>query len=334
MNVASLAALLEGGTLDFPFATLLSKAWAALAAREIARPIHIPAGVELITVGGATLGGSGKTPLAIALARDMAARGHRVALVGHAFGARPGRARIVTPDDDVKEVGDEALVAARSLDGTGASVVVADDRANAVIFAATLARTLIVDGPLQSRPARAHRALLAVDAKAPWGSGGLPPRGDLRAPRAALLAACDIVVALGEERPEPNEIPFRPVVHVPTKLAPNARLHGAEPLSLASLATARLGLMLGLARPLRVVGSLERVGIRPLCTMRFRDHAWPPARLLDDAAILARDARLDAWLATEKCATRLPNHLGNVPVVTFAQELELMAPASLFLGLT
>ena len=38
--------------------------------------------------------------------------GARVALVGHAYRATPGRARVVAPDDALHEVGDEALVAA------------------------------------------------------------------------------------------------------------------------------------------------------------------------------------------------------------------------------
>ena len=59
------------------------------------RPVRVPDGVRTVTVGGATLGGSGKTRIAIAIARALASRGERVVLVGHAYRARPVFARFV-----------------------------------------------------------------------------------------------------------------------------------------------------------------------------------------------------------------------------------------------
>lgn len=321
MKERSLPTFLEEGAVDFPAAELLSSAWARLASRAIARPIAIPKGVRLFMVGGATLGGSGKTPLAIALSRALSERGEEVALVGHGYGAKPGHARKVSPADDVRLVGDEALLAARHLEGTGAVVVVGDRRESAVEMAAGLAKTLVLDGPLQAKPRRAYLSLLAVDAKSPWGSGLHPPRGDLRAPLSALLSASDVVVSIGDAPSEALAPLRKPLLFVRSSLASGGR--GSE--GVEALSTLKTGLLVGFARPIRLLGALDKLGLHPAPILRFRDHRLPSPRFLDEAARLGREARLDAWLATEKCATRLPERIGAVPVVVLEQRLEFSA---------
>src|SRR5690242_1893590 len=87
-----------------PLARAASLAWGAISARAVARPLRLPPGVLVVGVGGAVLGGAGKTPLTIALARALASQ--RPAVIGHAYRARPGQARVVQPTDLVAEVGD------------------------------------------------------------------------------------------------------------------------------------------------------------------------------------------------------------------------------------
>src|SRR5262249_21767504 len=158
---------------------------------SLVRRVDLPSGVRAIAVGGATLGGSGKTPLAIAAALALSAAGARVAFVGHAYRARPGRGRGVTGGDPSSEGGDGGRVAARALPPAGVPVLVGPARADAIALAGSLADVLVLDGVAQTAPAPAALALLALDATAPWGRpAAVPPAGDLRAPRAALLAAC------------------------------------------------------------------------------------------------------------------------------------------------
>jgi hypothetical protein len=128
-------------------------------------------GARVIAVGGSTLGGSGKTPLAIACADALHRAGERVALVGHAYRGRPGRPRFVSVGDDVGEVGDEALECAARLAPYGVPVVVAETRQRALDLALEVADVAVVDGLGQAKPRRASLALLAVDAASPWGAG-------------------------------------------------------------------------------------------------------------------------------------------------------------------
>src|SRR6185503_8561862 len=128
---AALARRLESDRSPALPARLLASAWSLVSAGRVARPLALPPGVRAIGVGGASLGGSCKTPFAIALVEALAARGLEVALVGHAYRARPGRARAVRADDDVAAVGDDALFAARRLARSDIDVIVGPSRQEA-----------------------------------------------------------------------------------------------------------------------------------------------------------------------------------------------------------
>ena len=285
----------------------LARAYAGVAARAIARPLTLPRGIQVVTVGGPTLGGSGKTRVALAVTRALARRGARVVLVGHAYRARPSRARVVAANDARAAVGDEALLCARALGGA-ARVVVAPTRQAAVDFASSLTPrvdVIVIDGPLQLTPVRASLALLAVDARAPWGADALPPVGDLRAPRAALLAHADLVV--------------------PVDATPSAAIVSGERIELGALQARgrRLGLFTALARPARLEQALLQAGVELPILVRAPDHG-PVTR---SVARRIRTARVDLWLATEKCAIHLLPVVGDRAIAFLDGTCELSLDA-------
>lgn len=274
-----MARALEDGVVGGPLARAAARVWGRASASHVVRPLEVPdrARVAVVAVGGATLGGSGKTPLAIACAREIASTGARVALVGHAYRARPGRPRVVSPSDPLALVGDEALVAAAELEAVRVPVVVAPDRASATIHAASLADVLVLDGVAQIRPTRATLALLAVDPEEPWGrAAAMPPCGDLRAPVESLLRAADAVVPVVEDE---ARFPWD------------------------SLRSARVGLVCALARPQRILRSLARRGIVPRVVVRTRDHTPVAIRALREHE---RSRSVDVWVATRKCSFHVP----------------------------
>jgi len=292
--VLSLAEALERGAHGIPLASALERAWEHTLGRAVVRKLTWPSHVRVIAVGGATLGGSGKTPLAIACAEELASRGASVALVGHAYRAAPRRARVVNGDDRLDEVGDEALLASRTLGPRGVRVVVAPRRSEAVTLAAQLADVLVLDGVLQTAPVRASLALLAVDASEPWGRAiALPPRGDLRAPVSRLLGACDMLVAVGGETlPGAHH-------HVRTEIV-GACVAGRL-MTCDDLRRCRIGLLSALARPERVIRLLEQTGIKVQVVVRAPDHG-PFARGQCEAVRRECRESVDLWLATPKCA--------------------------------
>jgi len=292
---------LERGVPAGPWTRAAARVYASLV--RVERPLRVT--VPALCVGGATLGGSGKTPLAIAAAKALAARGHRVALIGHAYRARPSRARFVEPGDPVAVVGDEALEAARELAGTPARVVVAPTRQLAVDLAQGAADVLVLDGPLQLAPRRARLSWLAVDELDPWGSGACPPAGDLRAPKASLLAATNAVV--------------------PVRGRSRGAWDGETLLGWEALRGLRIGLVTSVARPHRVVALLRRNGVEPARVVVGPDHGPLPR--------FGADRDIDLWLTTGKdwsllgCvrAARIDYHL-RLPPERLAQ-LEAGFPA-------
>lgn len=289
---AAAARALERGALRGPVAKRLSRLWERWS--DPVRPLDWPDGVRVIGVGGATLGGAGKTPLVLELAARLGEL-TPVSVVASGYRASIRSARRVLAHDRAEQVGDEALLLARALQ---APVVVGPRRRQAVQLAASLAPLVIVDGLLQARPRRIDLSILVVDGQRPWGSAACPPAGDLRAPLPVLLAASDVVL-------------------VPEHELSGALTPGGGRVGLGELARLRLGVLLAIARPERVVAGLERAGIRPVEHRLFADHGWPRER--------RRAAAVDAWLTTAKCKTKLADRFEGAPIWVLEHRIRLPA---------
>jgi tetraacyldisaccharide-1-P 4'-kinase len=313
-------------TLDRTVGTVLD--------RTVVRRLDVPAGVAVVAVGGSTFGGSGKTPVAIACAAELASLGVRTALVGHAHRATPGRARLVTPGDELGEVGDEALLAARALAAVGGRVVVAPTRAEALAFAARQAEVLVIDGVAQLAGERAALALLAVDAAQPWGgSGALPLRGGLRARRSTLLSACDAVVPVGDavEAPGPELDGIEAAASsmcARRKMWParvesrGAWVDGGTLMTWEAMRSLRVGLCVALGRPERILRWLARRHVLPQVVVRARDHG--PFGSRARRAVGAGSARgVDVWLATPKCALHATRAFPGLPLAVLEHAVVL-----------
>jgi tetraacyldisaccharide 4'-kinase len=318
----SLQDKLESGRFNGPLSRLVSRAYGNIAAQYLVRKIEVPHRVRVIAVGGSTLGGSGKTPVAIAWAREGAAKGARVALIGHAYRARPSFARVVSGDDDVHAVGDEALVCARALRDV-AEVVVAPTRQMAVDFAvARGASVLVLDGVAQISPRRADVALLVTSSQL---AIACPPAGDLRSPFPALKALADFVVRISDEDNfdlAEDEIGVRVI-------SEGARAANGDVITFEALSNMRVGLALSIAHPERVLRMLSRRGVVPVACAYVGDHAGSKIRRAIEQ-VSRRDGSIEAWLISEKCASFVaPTSHDTVPIYVVAHELELRVAAGL-----
>lgn len=288
--------------------------------RGLERPLDVSAlgdaidGIPIVTVGGATLGGSGKTRVALACAHALAREGHHVVLVGHGHRARlrGDAAQIVVATDDLAHVGDEALACARSLARDAAtrtaSVVVGRSRQHAIDFVGALAprpSVVVIDGPLQLAPRRATLAILAVDRDAPWGSGAVVPAGDLRATPEALLALVDHRVDVAADLMAVHFEGERLDIERFSAVVRDRRLG--------------VGLFTAVARPARLERALAAAGVRSRVVVRLPDHG----PLSEAARTALREADVDLWTATEKCATHLAAAEITQPTAILRDELRL-----------
>jgi tetraacyldisaccharide-1-P 4'-kinase len=293
----------------------------------VVRRLAAPQGALVVAIGGSTLGGSGKTPLAIECAAELARAGARSVLVGHAHRATIARPRFVRPDDPLGEVGDEALLAARALAPLGGRVVVAPTRAAAIALAAGAGDVLVLDGVAQLAPAPATLALLSVDAHDPWGRvRALSPSGCPRASTEALVAACDAIVPLGLSDDSPAAdmgVLSRPMwlARVESRGAWDDR---GTLMTWETMRSLRVGLVSALGRPERVLRGLGLRGVFPRAVVHGRDHG--PFRARERSRVRrAGIGGIDVWLATPKCALHAAEGLPALTVAVLEHSVALPA---------
>jgi tetraacyldisaccharide 4'-kinase len=150
-------------------------------------------GVPVIVVGNLVVGGSGKTPLVIALARLLVEAGYRPGVVSRGYGRRRRGLHRVHAASTAAEAGDEPL---EIFHATGLPVAVAADRlaaARALVECGEVDCILSDDG-LQHLRLRRDLEIVTVDAARGFGNGRRLPAGPLREP-VSRLQSVDLVLS-------------------------------------------------------------------------------------------------------------------------------------------
>ncbi len=269
----------------------------AIVARGMRRPGARP-GAPVIVIGNFVAGGAGKTPVALALARLLAAQGERPAFVSRGYGgraARGGPLRVAGQDADT--VGDEPLLLARA-----APTFVGLDRAAAAALAVDEVgpTVLVLDDGLQSRQVEPDLAIAVVDGATGLGNGLCLPAGPLRAPLDAQLPHIQAAVVVGAG--EAGEAVAAEAARAGVKIL-RAKIEPDE--SARALAGQNVVAFAGIGLPDKFFRTLEAIGARIVERRAFPDHYFYRTADIEELAGLAREnnARL---VTTQKDAVRLP----------------------------
>lgn len=232
-------------------------------------------GVPVVVVGNLVAGGSGKTPLVLALVEHLRAAGWTpgVASRGHGRHA-PGTPRWVEAGMPAALCGDEPLLIAQA---TGVPVRVDRDRlAAARALAAAGCGIVICDDGLQHYRLARDVEIEVQDARRRYGNGRLLPAGPLREPleRAADcdLRVLNLGVSAGEEADAMGSNEW-PMWLVPGELRP---LAGGRCLPLAALAGQRVHAVAGIAEPERFFAMLRAAGVAVVPHAFPDHHAYAP----------------------------------------------------------
>ena len=273
-----------------------SAAYGAVAARRLAQAGSC-ADVPVICIGNLTVGGAGKTPTALAVARMLVAAGERPAFLSRGYsGALAGPLEVDPAQQSSTDVGDEPLLLARV-----APTVVARDRVEGARLAvASGASVIVMDDGFQNPSLAKDLSLLVVDARRGIGNGRTIPAGPLRAPLQGQLARAHALVVVGTSTGAAGVIADARACDLPVM---HARLRPDAGLS-ATLAGGRVLAFAGIADPQKFFATLADAGIVVATTRSFPDHhRYTPgeARALCDEA----DRKGLALVTTEKDLVRL-----------------------------
>jgi len=246
----------------------------------------------VISVGNLTLGGTGKTPLVIALAEGLKSRGLRPVILSRGY--RRQNREIVIAGSDWQQAGDEPCLMTQRLGDV--PVVVGADRYEAGLVAERqkLGNIFLLDDGFQHR--RLHRDfdIVAVD-PAEWNAGeALLPTGRWREPKAAIAraqAACVQEIA-------GTEMPALPIPAFLMRTQIDGLFRKGVPVAAADLKDRAVVAFAGIAKPARFFETLRSMGMTPLKTFAFGDHHVYSRRDIERL-------RGDVLVTTEKDAVRL-----------------------------
>lgn len=282
----------------------------------------VDAGIPVICVGNYHVGGAGKTPTVLALAKLLRELGETPVVLSRGYGGRlKGPVMVDRARHTAADVGDEPLMMASDV-----PVAVARDRLEGVALAKSQGATVIVmDDGFQNPRLLKDASLIVIDSERGLGNGNVFPAGPLRAPLATQLGRTDALVLIGDGRAANDvaaELAKRDRPELRARLKPVAA-------SLAQLSGKRVFAFAGIGDPDRFVRTLRACGLDVARTRAFADHHMFSNEELDALAVEARREQL-TLVTTEKDLARLRGREG-VPdgIVPFAVQLEFDDPAKL-----
>jgi tetraacyldisaccharide 4'-kinase len=260
------------------------------------------ADVPVICVGNFTLGGTGKTPSAIALAKLLAARGETPFFLTRGYGGRrAGPIRVDPAQHRASDVGDEPLLLARAM-----PTIVSRDRAAGAVFAQSAGASIIImDDGLQNPSLRKDLSIAVVDARRGLGNAFVFPAGPLRAPLSTQLARVQAILVIGTGEgigpvAELARTHGLPLLRAHLEPAPDTArtIAGQEALAFA-----------GIGDPEKFFVTLAAAGIEATVRQSFADHH--PYTEEEAASILALCAdKTLVPVTTEKDIARLSGQDG------------------------
>jgi tetraacyldisaccharide 4'-kinase len=272
-----------------------SAAYAALARRNLLNATREKIAAPVLCVGNLTVGGAGKTPVAIALAVEARDMGLKPGFLSRGHGGSHSSPHLVDPAHDrAKHVGDEPLLLARH-----APVVVARNRAaGARLLMEKGCDLLIMDDGFQSARIHFDYALIVVDARRGVGNGHTMPGGPLRARLVDQMPYADAVLAVGEGSGADH------IVRMAARAGKPVFSARQRPLAGSGIAGKRALAFAGIGDPAKFFATVEEAGGEIVLKRAFADHHFYAQDELADLVQAARRRGLEL-ATTAKDAARI-----------------------------
>ncbi|MGK6313972.1 tetraacyldisaccharide 4'-kinase [Neorhizobium sp. DT-125] len=281
-----------------PFSFLYGR----IAGRRMARARRAGVPLPVICVGNFTVGGAGKTPTALALARAAKEKGLKPGFLSRGYGGSIDVTTVVDPAHHRAEaVGDEALLLARE-----ALTVISRGRVEgARKLAEEGADLVIMDDGFQSARLVLDFALVVIDTVRGIGNGHLVPGGPVRAPIPEQMRQLSAILKVGS-----GDAADR-LVRQAARAGKQVYVATLKPREDREIAGKALLAFAGIADPQKFYRTVRELGGEIRQERAFPDHHYfsedEIADLLDDAA--KENLML---VTTAKDAVRLAGHHGRM----------------------
>ncbi len=293
----------------------LAQIWAAASAWQQRRKVARARGLDtpVVSVGGISMGGAGKTPMVDYLAERLRESGLHPAILTRGYRRRSIETSILVEAGEpapVSFTGDEAQIFVQSgfaHSGIGADRFVTgrllEERYRPDIF--------LLDDGFQHTRLRRDLDLVLIDALNPFGGGAVFPLGNLREPLSALArAGAFVIMRAAPEREYAGIIgqlravnPQAPVfrARLEQRYWVNYRTHQPRHAPETPVAA-----FCGLANPASFWGTLRSLGLQPVFHWAFGDHHHYACAQVERLAAQAKMHGSNLLLTTEKDAMNLP----------------------------
>lgn len=271
---------------------------------------------KVVSIGNITVGGTGKTPMAITVAKLLKDNGYSPAVLSRGYGgSSAGKINIVSDGQTVRctpeEAGDEPCLMAGILENI--PVLTSPDR----FAAGTLAiekfgvNALVLDDGFQHRALYRDINIALLDAARPFGNGRLIPRGPLRE-RPSSLERADLIIitrsdaqrAAGESAVR-EQAPAKRIMrarHEPECILDNAT---GETHPLSFIAGKKVAAFCGIAEPESFRSLIVKLGGEVVFFKEFPDHHRYTSKDIDYLIGKSRAGSPDMLLTTDKDRIKL-----------------------------
>lgn len=255
--------------------------------RSLPRPV--------ISVGNLALGGSGKTPTVIAVARGLGKHGLRVAVLTRGYGAAVRDLEEVVSSLDAERYGDEPVLLARALPGVPVIVGRRRFRAARRFLETSDCDVFLLDDGFQHLQLCRNVDVVLVR----------PGAGDLLREGPAALRSADMIITRVRHRGEIAFADLRPAESFFGMLEPvDVTLAGAT-LPLETLRSARVFAFSGLADNQQFFDMLRTAGADVVGSEGFRDHHRYSSHEIESLRKTSQAAGATLLITTEKDAVKI-----------------------------
>jgi tetraacyldisaccharide 4'-kinase len=278
------------------------------------KPVRLPC--RVISVGNLSVGGTGKTPLVIEVARTLRDRGYRPVVLSRGYGGTSKHpVNVVSKGTHLllnqNEAGDEPVLIAKS--AIDVPVLTGPRRALTGDWAIKNlnADVLILDDGFQHRHLFRDIDIVLLNAANPFGNGRLLPAGPLREPPSALDRA-DIIITTGAYDdvttpwpmllPDGVDVPIFNCYYQPRDLLQGAQ-ETVSPLGIVN--GKKICAFAGIGNPMAFEKTLRSLGADVVVFIPFPDHhryTQQDVCLIDEKA---RQCRVEMIVTTEKDKVKL-----------------------------